>query len=97
MATGKYPKNWKMLALSIKIQSDYLCKICDKQCYRPGEIPKDQPRSYWTGNVLQVHHRNFDRSDNRLSNLIPICSECHLRIHATSKYSDVSEGQLSLF
>lgn len=36
-----------------------------------------------TENVL-VHHKNADRSDNDLSNLIPLCTACHGKVHARS-------------
>jgi hypothetical protein len=36
-----------------------------------------------TEDVL-VHHKNGDRSDNSLSNLIPLCNACHGKVHARS-------------
>jgi len=30
---------------------------------------------------LQVHHVDGDRTNNQLSNLIPVCTECHKKIH----------------
>ncbi|MBW4536546.1 MAG: HNH endonuclease [Pleurocapsa minor HA4230-MV1] len=32
--------------------------------------PDDLTRSEWTADILQVHHRNHDTTDNRLSNLV---------------------------
>ncbi len=46
--------------------------------------------------ALQVHHRNHDTQDNRLSNLISVCAACHLNLHR-GRYSSVSPGQLKLF
>ena len=37
-----------------------------------------------TDDVL-VHHRNGDRSDNSLSNLIPLCAKCHGKVHGRSE------------
>lgn len=36
---------------------------------------------------LEVHHIDFDRSNNDISNLSIICHACHLRIHALIKRS----------
>jgi len=33
-----------------------------------------------TSNV-EVHHRDGDRTNNRLENLIPMCRGCHTRVH----------------
>lgn len=33
---------------------------------------------------LQIHHKNYNRSDSRLPNLICLCKDCHLRLHAKS-------------
>jgi hypothetical protein len=30
---------------------------------------------------LEVHHINGDRSDNDLSNLLPLCEDCHSEVH----------------
>ena len=92
----RYPDNWKELALSVKKLVNYECQCCGKRCYKPGERPENQTRSEWTANILQVHHRDFNCSNNRSNNLIALCSACHLNAHR-SRYSPVSPGQLSLF
>ena len=33
---------------------------------------------------ILVHHRDGDRSNNELSNLIPLCSTCHGKVHGRS-------------
>ncbi len=91
-----YPDNWKTLALEIKEAAEWKCGCCGKQCYKPGERPENLTRSEWTADILQVHHRNHDPSQNQLSNLQAVCAACHLSLHR-SPYSSVSPGQLSLF
>lgn len=91
-----YPDNWKELALMVKERNNWRCSCCDKRCYKPGERPENLTRSEWAANILQVHHRNHNTKDNRLSNLLPVCSACHLNLHR-SPYSPVSPGQLKLF
>ncbi len=91
-----YPDNWKELALEVKEAARWQCQCCGKKCYEPGERPLDLTRSEWTADILQVHHRNHNPEDNRLSNLMSVCAACHLSLHR-SPYSPVSEGQLKLF
>lgn len=91
-----YSDNWNSLALEIKEAAQWRCSCCGKQCYKPGERPENLTRSEWTANILQVHHRNHDPKDNRLSNLLSVCASCHLNLHR-GRYSPVSPGQLKLF
>lgn len=58
------------IALRCRIaEGNRQCKCCGKQCYRPEERPDNLVRSEWTADILQVHHKNHDTTDNRLSNL----------------------------
>ncbi len=91
-----YPDNWKELTLSVKQTKNWCCECCGKKCYEPGERPDDLTRSEWTADILQVHHKNHNTQDNRLSNLLSVCAACHLNLHR-GRYSPVSEGQLKLF
>ena len=96
MPTPEYSSDWSEISLQVRESSNWICQCCGRKCYRPGERPAHLNRSEWTANTLQVHHRDYNPSNNNLSNLLSVCPACHLQIHQ-SKYSSVSPGQLSLF
>lgn len=77
-------------------EGNHQCQCCGKRCYKPGERPQGLIPQEWTADILQVHHRNHNIQDNRLSNLMSVCASCHLNLHR-GRYSPVSEGQLKLF
>src|SRR5579883_1071697 len=95
--SGRYANNWQDIALQVKETARWRCRHCDQQCLRPGEKPKGMSRSEWTMLTLSVHHANFTPEDNRRENLIPLCTPCHLRLHARARgRSNTSPGQLEL-
>jgi predicted HNH restriction endonuclease len=88
-----YPAQWKDLAKSIKEKSDWCCNKCGRTCLRPGDkADLDKPRAY----NLQVHHWDRNPANNKVENLISLCSGCHLSYHRGRK-GNISPGQLSLF
>jgi predicted HNH restriction endonuclease len=88
-----YPQQWKELAKSIKEKSDWRCNKCGRACLRPGDKSiTDKRRAY----NLQVHHWDRNPSNNKIENLICLCSACHLSYHKGGK-GNISPGQLSLF
>jgi hypothetical protein len=42
--------------------------------------------------ILQVHHKNRDRNDNRMENLELICPNCHYSEHHMRRSSSASAG-----
>ncbi|MBW4617690.1 MAG: HNH endonuclease [Desmonostoc vinosum HA7617-LM4] len=96
MSQSRYSDNWKQLATAIKAAADWRCSKCGKVCLRPGEKPSNLTYSQRRAYNLQVHHWNRDPSDNRVENLICLCSSCHLDYHRFGR-GNVSPGQLSLF
>ncbi|MBO3461564.1 HNH endonuclease [Aetokthonos hydrillicola Thurmond2011] len=91
----RYADNWQDIARQVKESAGWKCQHCGQQCLRPGEKPKQMTRAEWTMLTLSVHHSNFTPEDNRRENLIPLCSPCHIKIHARGR-SNTSPGQLEL-
>ena len=73
---SKYPAEWKAIAIAVKEAADWKCKLCGKQCRRPGEV-FDTHR-----NTATVAHLNHVEMDCRRENLICACAPCHLRYDA---------------
>lgn len=96
MSRTRYSPDWKQIATAVKNSSDWRCSRCKRPCLRPGEKPPELTLSQRRVYNLQVHHYNFDPSDNRLENLAPLCSSCHLHYHRFRR-GNISPGQLSLF
>jgi hypothetical protein len=96
MSQGVYPENWKEIAAAVKLASGWRCYKCGILGLRPGEKPPNLTKSQRRAYTLQVHHWNCDPSDNRLENLVCLCSACHLYCHRFGR-GNISPGQLSLF
>ncbi|MEG4115721.1 MULTISPECIES: HNH endonuclease [unclassified Microcoleus] len=91
----RYPNNWREIALSVKENAGWRCAKCHQQCLRPGK-QSNLTKSERLKVTLTVHHRNRIPEDNRLENLVALCTACHLSYHNRGQ-SNVSPGQLSLF
>ncbi|MBD2441357.1 HNH endonuclease [Nostoc sp. FACHB-110] len=96
MSQDVYPPNWKQIAIALKDACNWRCTRCDRLCLRPEEKAPHLTLSQRKAYTLQVHHWNRDPSDNRLENLVCLCSGCHLYYHRFGR-GNVSPGQLSLF
>ena len=93
----RYANDWQDIALQVKAAANWKCQHCGQQCLRPGEKPEGMSRKEWTIVTLSVHHSNFTPEDNRVSNLIPLCSPCHIALHSRARgRSNTSPGQLEL-
>lgn len=79
---NKYPSDWKEIALRLKAEVDWVCEGCGMQCRKPGEKFDTHVRT------LTVAHLNHIESDCRPTNLIALCSGCHLRYDAPRKRFD---------
>ena len=79
----------------IEYQIDYLKNVFNKNLSTSQEVPYSSyqytAHVYWPeefdkadkeGYKVEVHHINFDRSDNRLCNLVVLTEEQHKYIHS---------------
>ena len=68
---SRYPKNWNRLRFAIFKEYDYKCQHCGK--YSKGD--------------LHLHHivPLGIGGTNHKSNLIPLCSKCHMKVHSIKK------------
>jgi hypothetical protein len=91
----RYPDNWQSIAFSVKASALWRCTKCNQQCL-PSGTKSGLTKSERLKVTLTVHHRNRIPEDNRLENLVALCTACHLSYH-NRRESNVSPGQLSLF
>lgn len=81
MEKGRYPADWKQIALEVKEAAGWRCQQCGKQCRKPGEGLETPGRSGHQY-TLTVHHKNHRPEDCSVENLIALCAPCHLRADA---------------
>lgn len=84
MDRRRYPPNWEQIALEIKNQADWTCKECELKCLEPNQ-GKHLPRSRKAKLTLTVHHIDCMPENSHPSNLIALCSACHLKTHRKPK------------
>ncbi|MDJ1182499.1 hypothetical protein [Roseofilum casamattae] len=94
--TSRYPQDWQAIATRVKEDVGWRCSKCGMQCIKPGEKVPGLSRKERKARTLQVHHSDYNPANSDLSNLIPLCSACHLSFHRGRK-GNISPGQLSLF
>ena len=94
--TSRYPKNWKIIAYTIKEAAEWKCSKCGIQCFKPKEDVSKFSVKERKARTLQVHHSDYDPTNSDPNNLRPLCSSCHLSYHQ-GKRGNISPGQLSLF
>jgi predicted HNH restriction endonuclease len=91
---SRYPSNWKDISMQIKTHSQWRCKECGLDCDPQKHLELN--RSERARHTLTVHHQDYNPENNNLSNLIALCSACHLKKHIRRK-GNISKGQLNLF
>lgn len=79
-AVGKYPRNWDAIKRSVIERDRNRCAHCHKKDHEPrnGWFPPDETIS----RRFRVHHKDGDKANNDLSNLVYLCANCHGKEHA---------------
>ena len=78
MERGRYPKDWKEIALRVKEDAEWKCEFCGKQCRKPGE-PFDTHR-----NTITVAHLDHIPEHMERENLKALCARVTLGMTQTN-------------
>ncbi len=91
---SNYSPDWPAITLSKKQSVNWTCEECGLKCLAPnsksGLSLSDRKKL-----ELSVHHSDYNPANNSPSNLIALCSRCHLGKHLRKK-GNITPGQLSL-
>lgn len=55
-------------------------EVYDRECQKCGMVNADHIETFSSG--IPVHHIDGDRTNNDISNLLPLCHDCHWSVHA---------------
>lgn len=92
--TNRYSPDWPVIALAKKQAVNWTCQQCGLKCLSPdsksGLSLSDRKRL-----ELSVHHSDYNPANNSPSNLIALCSACHLGKHQRRR-GNITPGQLTL-
>lgn len=89
-----YPDNWSEIAATVKQSAGYRCNRCGLKCLPPNNSYRHLELSLRRKLSAQVHHLDGNPARNNRSNLVCLCSGCHLRMHRHRPQP--TPGQLSL-
>lgn len=69
-----YPLGWnRTFKEQIRFRDGYKCQLCG--------MPEVE-----NGRKLDVHHKNYDKKDIRIENLISLCRKCHVKTNGNREY-----------
>lgn len=86
MDRRRYPQNWEQIALEIKTDANWTCQECGLICLKSKKARKFLSRSEAAKRTLTVHHIDCMPENSTPSNLIALCSACHLKAHRKPKF-----------
>lgn len=90
----EYPHDWTEIATRVKEAAGYRCNRCGLKCLPPHDSYRQIHLSIRRKLSAQVHHLDGNPGNNHSSNLLCLCSGCHLRMHRHRPRP--SPGQLSM-
>jgi 5-methylcytosine-specific restriction endonuclease McrA len=62
-----YVWNWRQIAEKVKDRAGWECEVCGA------------PHNPAAGYCLTVHHKDRNKRNNSLDNLVALCQRCHLK------------------
>jgi 5-methylcytosine-specific restriction endonuclease McrA len=92
--TSDYPTDWAEIATEVKRAAGYRCNRCGLKCLPSNPSYQHLALSLRRQLSAQVHHLDGNPAQNDKSNLVCLCSGCHLRMHRHRPQP--TPGQLSL-
>ncbi len=98
--------DWEKIRVSILERDNFKCQICGlskkmlESTPRPFRLDANSQKYYNLSLMdnlvakfqLIVHHINFNKSDNRMENLITLCNSCHGYISTNPAASQRAKG-----
>ena len=76
-----YTKDWEEISLAYRTSQSFTCEECGLQITDPFD------RQY-----IHTHHKNGNKTDNRLSNLQCLCLRCHAQVDEFHRHNLMERG-----
>jgi len=78
-----YPNLWKrgLIQERVRERANHCCEQCGMEFHEGTNIAKEAIRRDGLPYVGTCHHIDYDKSNNRMENLVYLCQSCHYIIH----------------
>lgn len=74
---GRYGSDFEKIKSTIRERDDYICQCCNMT---------EEEHLIVVGEVLSVHHIDYNKSNNNNANLITLCRNCNTRANFNRDY-----------